>query len=318
LSDEQPRTFLRIDGFLWQNMVFEQTLGWETTTADVLPEVHDRTYRLELMDERGRVLVSVPVDVRFRDREIGLQDEEPTLAGRSVAYATVHAYVPLHPEGRQLVLCRDDVVIHRVDVAPAPPRVAIRESEAAGEDAWRVSWEADHSSPLTFDVSYIYGPGAVLTLARGLAEREFVADLSSCPGGDEASLAVLAADGTRSAFALTAPFRVRDKPPVIWIQAPSEEHALPPDQPVSLVGQAVDLAGATLPVERLVWRIDGNDVESGASVAMATGLEPGPHVVELAYEDGSGAQARVEITVAERNPEATPASEVIRRALRQD
>jgi hypothetical protein len=289
--------FLRFTGLLWENMVFERAPGWETDTIERRPGEGDGEYLLQLLDGNGEELVRVAPDVDFY--------RKTTIGPAEMLWADIVAYIPLHPDTRELVFRRGDRVLHREGVAREPPRIEVGEVRRVGEGRIEVSWRAEQSegAPLSFDLLYVLGRQRAFYVARGVRETSYVVDLAPYPGGSEAQIAVLASDGTRSDFAMSNPFEVEDKPPQVWIHRPAPEETLPADQPVSLAGQATDVAGATLSSEHLVWEVDGTEVDRGTDLAMATGLQPGRHEVILRYADPAGppAEQRSTFTIAERS-----------------
>ena len=115
-----------------------------------------------------------------------------------------------------------------------------------------------------------------MLLARDLDGYEAEISLDQVPGG-EGQLAVLATDGLRSKFAMSEVFAVESKPPTLWISTPVEGIVFPPDQPISLIGQAVDVRATKIPSEELVWSVDGHPVQTEDGIAPVIGLAPGSH-----------------------------------------
>jgi len=292
-----PAPLIRFQGVLWENMVFDHLPGWETGYISVQrPPQGDGTYLLELRADDGAVLVAISPRVSFRGS---------CPPGSGPDFADILAYVPLHPDGRELLFRRADLELFRAPVAAASPALSIDETTPLDEDRVRVSWSANHLTPLTFQILYITDDDRVFSLARGLTETMFTADLRGLPGSSNGRLGVLATDGLRSAYAPSEDFRITDKPPIVWIQTPGPDDTLPADQPVNLSGQVLDVAGFSLPDEPLVWYVDREIVARGTRLAIASGLQPGPHQVRLEYapEGRTTAVGTVEIRIAERSPD---------------
>ncbi len=290
-------TFIRFDGTLLENMVFERKPGWETELVAHRPTEGDGTYQLELRDADGKVLVSVSPRVDFQ--------KFCTLQDHAMRSTRVVAYLPFKPEGREMVFRRGDYEIDRDTVAADPPRVRITEVKSQPRGRVRIGWRSTHPAgkPLTYNVAYLAHAKRGFILVRGIRRTEYIADLSRFPGGIAARLAVLATDGTRSAFAVSKRINVTAKAPRVSIQAPIDRAELPADQPVTLSGLAVDIAGATLPDEFLLWRLDGEEVARGTRLALAQGLQPGEHRATLRYkpEKGVATEASVTFIVARRS-----------------
>jgi hypothetical protein len=291
------KRFLRFDGRLWEDMTFEPIPGWETTRIAHRPEEGDGSYRLELRSDENEVLTFVSPLVDFTSGCPSKSD--------AMRWVRVGAYVPFPPEACRLLFRRGERVLYEADVADEPPRIRINEVSREKEGQMRLHWTAEASGdrPLTFNVAYVVGGERGFSMARGLEDTEHLVDLSGLPGGAEAQLGVLATDGVRSASAISDPFEVAEKPPLLWIQSPDDERTYPADQPLTLLGQALDVAGARLPEKGLVWRVDNEVVARDTRTALADALDPGPHRVTLQYAPGKEplAERTVSVRVAERS-----------------
>lgn len=287
---------LRFHGTLFENMVFEPRLGWETErSAGPRPEIGDGTYVVELLSADAKVLVSVSPHVIMR---------APCFSEGEGQWADIVIYVPLHPEARELVFRRKDMELYRAGITPQPPELRLARPAQLAKDRIKISWSARHSKPLTFQVLYLTDDGRAFALAAGLTESTFTADLRTLPGSRGGRLGVLASDGLRSTFERTAAFPVEEKPPRVWIQNPASGDTLPPDQPLTLSGHAVDVGGLSLTDTGLQWLVDRKLVLEGMRLGM-TMLEPGSHEIILRYapEGRVVAQQRVQITIAGRSAE---------------
>lgn len=290
-----PR-LLRFYGTLFENMVFEPWPGWETERiAGPRPEGGNGTYVLELLSEEGKVLISVSPQVTMR---------EPCFIEGESRWADIAIYVPLHPDARELVFRRKDLELYRTEIAPRPPRLQLGKPTKLAKDRVRIRWNATHSQPLTFQVLYLADDGRVFPLSPHSTESTFTADLRKFPGSRRGRLGVLATDGLRSAFAKSRPFPVEDKPPRVWIQSPGSGDILPPDQPLTLNGHALDVGAQSLTDGGLVWLVDRKIVLEGSRLGMCM-PEPGPHEIVLRYAPGGKVLAaqRVQIRIANRSPE---------------
>jgi hypothetical protein len=217
--------------------------------------------------------------------------------------AGVVGYVPLRDGAARLVLKRGERTLHSVAIPHSRPRVEVVAVDV-DDERMSVRWHAEHDRQLNFNVVFIDGRGRAFPVARELPEGHFERDLADLPGGRGCSVAVLATDGLRSAMARSGRFDLPDRPPRLLIAAPLDGETLVPDQPISLIGAAVDLAGIGLADEGLLWTVDGETVGRGERIASAGPLEPGEHVVELAWSgQGQEARSRVRVTVADRSPE---------------
>ena len=138
-------------------------------------------------------------------------------------------------------------MIDRRDVAPEPPEIAITAVRTTRQGPRPDPWRAERRSeqPLTYRVVYLVDDSRAFSLASGLENPSYTADLSGLPGSRTGRLSVLATDGVRSSFAVSEPFPVSQKGPQISIHSPTAGQVVPADQPVNLNGQ-----GPTSPVPR--------------------------------------------------------------------
>lgn len=292
------RTFVRFTGTLWESDEFTPGVGWETVRIARRPRADtEGPYRLRLVDEADAVLVEVPVERRTdgcRRRETDGMDRE-----------RIVAYLPLPPAGRAIDLVRGDRILHRAELAPERPTVAIVDLVVDGEGQVRVRWEASHDRPLSFNVLFVDGRGRAIPVAAGVREPQLALATTELPGGPGCTLAVLATDGLRSGMARSDPFDLPERPPRVVIVSPADDGVLPPDQPLSLIGFALDPAGRGLPDERLVWMVDGHPIAEGQRLVATDPMAPGGHEIALIYRGDGDVTARAvaRVAVAERSPE---------------
>ena len=296
----EPRTnpahLLRLHGTLFENMVFKPQPGWETErVAGPRPETGDGTYLVELLSADGKLLVSVSPQVVMSG---------PCFSAGDTRWADIVVYVPLHPESRELVFRRGVLELYRSEITAEPPELRIGKPTKLAKDRIRITWNATHTTPLTFQVLYLTDDGRAFPLAANVTESTFTADLRTFPGSRRGRIGVLATDGLRSAFERSGAFRVEEKPPRVWIQSPASGDILPPDQPVTLNGHALDVGALSLSDTGLQWLVDRKRVLEDSRLGMAT-LEPGPHEIVLRYAPNGRtlAEQAIQITVAERSAE---------------
>ena len=290
------RRFVRFVGKLWESGEFEPAIGWETERIARRPRP-DPDHRLQLVDDSGGVLVESAVELRVPTCRVQGAD--------GMTSARVVGYLPLHPDGRAVLLLRGERVLHRAELATERPRITIVDAEVGDDGCVRAHWQAEHDRPLWFSLVLVDSRRRAIPVARELSESHIALETADLPGGPGCSLAVLATDGLRSAMARSHPFHLPEKSPRVAIVAPRDGEMLAPDEPISLLGHAHDLAGQSLPDEHLTWSVDEQVVARGRRLAPAGPLEPGDHRVELAYVQGSevAVRAEVHLTVSERSPE---------------
>jgi hypothetical protein len=290
------RRFLRFVGKLWETGEFEPGIGWETERVARRPGASDGLL-LRLLDARGNVLVETGAQLRTPACRPG--------GTRGMRGERLVGYLPLHFQGRTVVLLRHGRPVYRVDLPKEAPRVAITGREIDKEGHVRLRWEAQHDRKLWFDVVFTDGEHRSMSVARELTVREAVVDPTHLPGGLGCSLTVLATDGLRSALARSSPFDLPTQAPRLTISMPRDGEVVAPGQPISLLGHSHDVAGRALRDDHLVWLIDGTPIARAQRVAAAGPLEPGEHRVELVYAPNGQTAARSVVTlrVSEHTPE---------------
>lgn len=288
------RTFLRFAGKLWENGDFEPEYGWETERIARRPASHP-DFRLELVDAAGAVLVERGVELRVSTREAPTAD--------AMTRARVVGYLPLRSNGSAVVLRNTGRLLYRTELAPARPRIERFDATIDHPGRLHVRWAAEHTQPLRFDLVFIDGLRRTYPLRRGLSGIEAIVDIAHLPGGEGCGLALLATDGLRSAARRSELFDVAERSPRVAILAPVDGEILMPDQPISLLGHAHDVAGRALSDDGLSWSIDGEPLAQGQRLAPAGPLSPGSHRITLTHRHHDVAVvSEVTVSVAERSP----------------
>jgi hypothetical protein len=165
----------------------------------------------------------------------------------------------------------------------------------------RVTWKASDADGDALSASVDYsadGGRSFRTVWSGASTGR--ATLSALARSDHALVRVRVSDGFDQASAVSKPFHVAGRRPVVTIDAPA---TIPASVPLSLAGSATD--DALAPIGDLRWTIDGHAAGTGAR-ATADPLSPGRHTVRLVATDGSGrhasAHARVRVTAVTPQP----------------
>jgi len=277
-------SFIRFTGLVDSNGQFQRRVGWETDTPTRWPEP-DASLRLRAVDETGKVMLEVHPGRRL----------DACRAVGDRAYEVI-GYLPFAIGLSSIELWIDDRLLHRATVAANPPRIFVRKPRIRG-GRLAVSWSGAHDLPLRYVVSLETGTEAVPLAYKTDLEQVLVA-IDDLPGGDACRVAVLATDGTRSTYALSAPFPLTRSRPHPVIVEPADLSTAEPDQPLSLMGWAVQGGGTRREVD-LRWTVDGRALEVSGNVAATEPLVPGKHVVELVAGD-SPIVARARVTVRAR------------------
>lgn len=287
---KQKPSFIRFHGLLDDNLSFEIKPGWETAYIARHPGQSDPALKklshhpveegfvVELLGEKRTAIISRKPEIL----QVGPCEKTP----HSSALYEVTAYLPMHPDARWLVFRRGDLVIFERGLAASPPQVKINSLNIQRQRA-SVSWEAKHekSHPLWFNVGVVIDKKRVFLLAKRIKKTEVSVDLSVIPGAKEAHITVLASDGLRSGFDLSAPFKIPEKSLQLFISRPGMNEVFSADQPVSFNGQALDIAGSSMPENHLVWKLDEKVVLQGKLNGVLPNPSPGDHTLRLEWLD---------------------------------
>ncbi len=289
--------FLRYDATLWENLRLRRGTGWETSRILRRPREGSGEYRVELRDEQGKTLVYSSPYVDFGHL---------CTTGAELRRQRVVCYVPWRDEARELVFRRGELILDRATLAASPPVVKITSCKQAKDGNVELRWSAEHEKDrsLSFRVACMVDGRRGFLLAKDLTEPRFVTSLVDIPAGKDVHLGVLATDGLRSGVAVSDGFSLPERAPSVRILSPDASLAHPAGQPLGLIGNAFDVASATLPAKPLVWRFDGEVAASGTSTAVLPAPAPGKHRVSLQMVDGKKkvlAEAAVDFVVAEPN-----------------
>lgn len=291
------RTWMRLEGRLWEDLTFEPGTGWETDVIARRPPEGDGTWMVELLDDKGQVVFDTSPVVRFA-RPPG------TPPGRMHA-ARVVAYLPTHPEGRRIRLRRRDFVVYARPVAAAAPGVTITHQEVTEDREVVLHWEPTDGPgrPLVYRVVYQAEGRGVFPVARDLLATSLRIPLRQLPGSPRGRLAVMATDGLRSSFAQTETFAVPHQPARVAILEPHPYKQVPFNHPLTLRGVAHDDAGRRLDDTGFVWMVDGQLLARETNLALAARLTPGEHTIVLAWEGAGAPRAETRVIVRVTPPQ---------------
>jgi len=254
-------------------------------------------YAIELHDKNGNPLV--------RER-LRLTTPYQSLDDAQLDFSVA---VPWRPEGRSLVIKRDDQVMSTHPIGSSAPTVEIKPllSGPGRSERISVSWAASGAGRGKWRYALRYSNDNAQTwfvLAANLTRTKHTVDLDQLPGGDHCVLQVLCVADMRAGVAMSEPFRVPLKPNTVEILTPHNGDVFEPGQPVPLFGFTHSSVGSSDP-DGLNWSssIDGF-LGSGAQV-VAHALTPGRHGITLSSEDGLGGEISTSIYVKVLRP-STP------------
>ncbi|MDB4292430.1 hypothetical protein N9954_03425 [Maribacter sp.] len=288
--------YIRFTGHLYPNMQFEFKPGWETDKISHLPEPNMEekvSYRVSLLDKEGVEIVGVSPEVKF-ETSCGPN-------GNEMGYSVVLAYLPLNPNGVQVVFKRGEYLIYSRPLDNKPPQVKITEFGLKKNTVF-IQWESKSNSdtPLTYNLVYVVDKKRFFTLARNYTKTAGEFDISTFPGAKSAHVAVLASDGLRSGFAISKKFQVPDKPHDIFILKPGPGEIFSFGEHITFCGRAHDIAGATIDKKSLVWKLNNKVIIKGVDIGVIDQPESGSYVLSLEAVQGTKIVAKKEIKIEVR------------------
>ena len=263
-----------------------------------IPEAGE--YTLELRDDTGAVLRSVPFSVLLSS-----DGDADTEAGFSVL-------VPSLPDYDTIAVVKSGVelaVMRRSLNAPVVSISGVTEGQKfKSGDSIDLSWTAIDADgdDLVFKLYYSTDSGdtyRVLSRPTTSTSETYLADLLE--GSSTARIGISVSDGTRSSFSQTPVFSVAQHEPQIQIETPSAGAVFAEEQGFVLEASGYDIEDGSLPSSAYTWSssIDGNLGTGSFLVLSAADLTPGTHTITVTASDSDNmaATATVDIAISDRN-----------------
>jgi len=250
-------------------------------------------YAVRVLDCSGGELASGSFDIQF----LGDEGEIDPFVGFSLT-------LPASGASCQLQLARLGEVLDTRVISSNAPEVTVVAPN--GDEIWEGThtavWSATDADedPLQFTLLYSADGGMTwLPVATGITGNQLEIDTRGLPASTDARLRVLASDGANTTTDDSDnAFTVVPKPPRVEIISPADNGMFDFNEPLALQGVARDTFGQPLPVENLIWRVDGIAVGTGASIVV--NLDDGVHDIELQATGGDLVSTRtVTISMAD-------------------
>ncbi len=209
------------------------------------------------------------------------------------------AYVPLLPGAVAYEIRNGGVTLYHAAISAEIPAVRITRCTLDG-DYVTVAWRAQASEAfaLYYRVACILG-NRTFPLATLTDQNTLRTSLANVPGPGDARISVMVSDGVRSAVALSDPFPLPARPPVLTILSPVDQGSYGFHEPIALTAAAMDPGGRTLPDQGIEWLCDNRLVAQDTRSAVLTDAPEGPHRITLSL---GGAETSVSVTVREQTP----------------
>jgi hypothetical protein len=258
-------------------------------------------YLIELLDEKGRVLTSVPFDPPI------LSDAEED------APLSFEVVLPMFDRPEAVVLKQGENELARLERSPSAPDVELASPTANGFLSQQVTWSASDTDgdPLTYWVQYSDGVTDGVRQWRSLGvdldSNELAVELSNLAGSDDARVRVLATDGLNTTEVESPSFVVAPHAPVVLIAPGSVPSSVLQGTPLLLEARGSDLEEGALPADAFRWTssLDG-ELGQGQTI-YAENLSQGTHTIRVVAADASGMEGSDEvILIVERGLNAQP------------
>jgi len=225
--------------------------------------------------------------------------------------ASIAETVPWNGDTRSIAILyrgSEVAVRSRSDHTPSVTVAYPNGGESLAEGEVLVRWTAGDTDgdTLTFVLQYSPDAGATWqTVVTGLQVKSYNVALDSLPGSDAALFRVIATDGVNTKVdASNATFRVRRKPPRVFITSPLNGAHFTAEQQVMLIGDAYDAEDGLISGEHLYWQLDGGDIVGTGARFSLMGLPQGRHTITLWAADNNEQEgsATVVVYVGETQP----------------
>jgi REJ domain len=249
-------------------------------------------YVLELQKSNGQVLSRRRFDpLTFTDG-----------VGTSFPFFEV---LPYSSKAARLVIKKGNTVLFvRKRGAHAP---AINIQAPAGGEVWgmgpqTITWQGSDADgdALLYTVQYSPDLGQRwTTLALNLTETTWQVDASLLAGSgpNQALIRILASDGFNTTSAVSLPFTVSDKAPMIRIATPADGSTFNERQLIDFIGAAFDTEDGTVDEADYTWSSDRDGIlGQGAELQLQT-LSVGHHTITLTVQDRAGNTSQTSIAI---------------------
>ena len=290
------------------------TLTVQSAGVSMSPQSGD--YLLELLDEDGNVVRSVPFDtytpVADVDENAGVSpiseiwvvqvDDPPDYASYRISETGGR-----FPRGAGPGALTEIVEVVRSATDPAVVVTEPTAGQVFDGDVLTFSWAG--SDPDGDDLSYMVqysadGGANYETIAVDYGPSSLVVDRDFVAGSATARVRVTVSDGTRSATAESPVFTVALKPPEVFIHSPADGDGSDGFDSLILDSTAYDPEDGSLDASAIQWSsdIDGNLGSGGLVVITTDDLTAGSHVLAATATDSSGVTGSATVSVIGTGP----------------
>lgn len=257
-------------------------------------------FTFDVFDSDGGLITSVPVEV--------------TLGEDAGPPAVILGALLPNPDDLasiQLVFNGGDVMAEAFRPANEPTvEITAPTGSTSADENIAVDWTSGHpdKNDLTAIIQYSADGSRWQTVAVDVEEAPHDLDATLLPGAvDTARIRVIVSDGFNTTAALSDPFTVAPRSPVVSITRPADNVVFHQGTPIFTEAYAYDPEDGHLRGESINWRIDGIGHVGEGHIALLHDLPVGMHRLILEATDSDGAMVSDEIDIIILPPPPTTA-----------
>ncbi|MCP4166699.1 MAG: hypothetical protein GY759_12510 [Chloroflexi bacterium] len=231
-------------------------------------------YRLRLLDGGGDILY---------ERSFALVSGNHQESG-----APLFLMVPDQPDMRRLVVLSGNDAIFSLDASAHAPTVSLQPVQGLAPERLNVSWTAEDSDDdkLTAWLSFSPDGGATWQPAgSALTGSQTEIDTTLWPQTEQGLLRIQVSDGVNTAEAISGPFAVSAKIPVLFITNPDAGEAVTPGWPVSFSASGYDAEDGSLEADSITWNSNRDGELGTGKQIIVLDLSAGWHTITATMTD---------------------------------
>ncbi len=273
---------------------------------------HGTTITVELRGASDALLESTTTKIEFIEHRSYHPDNQ--LANETpVNESPFRALLPDRPEGRKIVIRREEQVLATIERSANAPTITLLAPHGPGTLAGsqvEVRWTAtdvDAGSVLHYDV--LYTPDGGDTVLPVEVSRTGISSLmvpiDRLPGSDAGRFIVRASDGWNQAEAQSnPPFVIGDRTPVLEIIEPAPASTRMSNVPMRALAMAHDPEDGFLTEGALAWFLDGATSPVGTGINPVFTIPDGARTLKCRATDSFGHVVEAEVQFSGEPPTA--------------
>jgi hypothetical protein len=280
-----PKSMIMVSGFYFME------------SSQSLPQ-EEGPYTVEMLDKSGNILFSQS----FKPVVYGVDDKQGDEGFFMLS-------IPWSDDARLIQFKYQNSVIGEVKASRNAPVVEIT---STGPEMWPdsgpviITWSSSDKDEdvLTSQLDYSSDGGETWTnIAESIPGTSLEVDTAFFPGSEQALIRVIVTDGFKSATAVSVPFQVGDKTPMVHISWPQEGKRVTEGMPLYFQAMGIDQEDGVLNLDSLEWTSD-RDGDLGSGDLLLDSLSEGEHMLQLLGKDSAGHESasQVSITVLPAEP----------------